>query len=129
MVAANFGPKVSVRVDGNSEKISPQPNSTKPVSTTNIAGWSMKANSTMIATASSANASAMVFSRPIWSDTQPKNGRVNPLVTRDRVSDSGSAAMPSTSTCATLNSLANAPTLSTTIRPLVDIIVIITNSR
>src|SRR5665213_640864 len=27
-------------------------------------------------------AMAMVFSRPIWSETQPKNGRVNPLNTR-----------------------------------------------
>ncbi len=30
-------------------------------------------------TASSPNAMNMVFSRPMWSDTQPKNGRVNPL--------------------------------------------------
>ena len=71
----------------------------------------------------------MVCSRPMWSETQPKNGRVRPLVTRDSVSDSGSAAMPSTSTCATWYSLANGPTLDMTIRPQVDIIAIITNSR
>ena len=28
----------------------------------------------------------MVFSRPMWSDTQPKNGRVSPLSTRSMVS-------------------------------------------
>ena len=82
-----------------------------------------------MATHSSEKASAMVFSRPIWSETQPKNGRVRPLVNRDSVSDSGSAAMPRTSMLATPKSLANGPTLETTIRPEVDIMLIITNSR
>ena len=87
----------------------------------------MNANRTRIAAHSSENASAMVASRPIWSETQPKNGRVSPFVKREIVSDSGSAATPSTSTCATLYSLAKGPTLDTTINPLVDIMLIMTN--
>ena len=70
-----------------------------------------------------------MFSRPIWSETQPKNGRVRPLVTRDSVSDSGSAAMPSTSTWATPNSLANGPTLESPSDRWSTSSLIITNSR
>ena len=70
----------------------------------------------------------IVISRPMRSDTQPKNGRVSPLVKRDSVSDSGSAAMPITSTSATLNSFANGPTFETTMRPEVDIMLIMMNS-
>src|SRR6185312_8365050 len=124
----DFGPNVSVRVEGNSEKISPQPKNTRPVSTTNSAGRSMKANRIRIATASSENATNIVISRPIWSETQPKNGRVNPFVTRDSVNDSGNAAMPSTITCATPNSRANGPTFDVTIRPDVDIMLIMRKS-
>ncbi len=69
----------------------------------------------------------MVFSRPWWSDTQPKNGRVSPLVKRSMVSASGSAAMPHTVICATPNSVANPAMFDTTINPEVDISVIITN--
>ena len=36
-------------------------------------------------TPSIAKARNMVFSRPRWSDTQPKNGRVNPFSTRSMV--------------------------------------------
>ena len=35
----------------------------------------------------------MVFSRPIWSDTQPKNGRVSPLRMRSSESAKVSAGM------------------------------------
>ncbi len=79
--------------------------------------------------ASREKASAIVDSRPIWSDTQPKNGRVSPFVTRDKVSDKGSAAMPNTKTCATLYSLAKGPTFETTMSPLVDIMAIMMKSR
>ena len=120
---------MSVSVEGNSEKISPQPKNTSPVSTTKSAGRSMKANRMRMAMASSEKASAIVASRPIWSETQPKNGRVSPLVTRDSVSESGSAAMPKTSMSATPNSFANGPTLDTTINPEVDIMLIIRKRR
>ena len=42
---------------------------------------------------SSRNATNIVFSRPIWSDTQPKNGRVTPLSTRSIESAKVSAGM------------------------------------
>ena len=41
--------------------------------------------SRMIAAASSENATAIVFSRPMWSLTQPQNGRVIPLRVRSPV--------------------------------------------
>ncbi|MGO9476208.1 MAG: hypothetical protein ACLPWS_22830, partial [Rhodomicrobium sp.] len=46
-----------------------------------------------MATPSSVKAMAMVFSRPIRSDTQPKKGRVKPLVMRSKVKAAGMAAM------------------------------------
>ncbi len=59
---------VSVSVDGNSEKISPQPKNTTPDSSTNSSGSPRVASQADIATASSAKArNAMVFSRPIRS--------------------------------------------------------------
>ena len=65
--------------------------------------------------------------RPIWSDTQPKNGRVSPLVKRSMVSARGSAAAPQTSIFATPNSVAKLAICEMTISPDVDISVIITN--
>ena len=70
---------------------------------------------------------AIVFSRPMRSDTQPKNGRVRPLVMRSMVSASGSAARPKTITLATPKSRAKAANCEMTIRPPVDIMVIMTN--
>ena len=80
-----------------------------------------------MATASRAKATAMVFSRPTWSETQPKKGRVRPLVIRSKVSAKGSAAKPNTIASATPNSLAKAANCATTIRPPVDIIAIMAN--
>ena len=68
-----------------------------------------------------------MFSRPILSDTQPKNGRVNPFVIRSKVSASGSAAIPKTMASATPKSRAKLAKFDTTISPPVDIIVIMTN--
>jgi hypothetical protein len=73
------------------------------------------------------NASSMVFSRPIRSETQPKNGRVRPLVNRSKVRASGSAAIPYTVTEVMPKSLAKAPICEITISPDVDISVNITN--
>ena len=69
----------------------------------------------------------IVFSRPMRSDTQPKKGRVRPLVMRSTVSASGSAARPHTMTLATPKARENAANCEITIRPPVDIIVIMTN--
>lgn len=69
----------------------------------------------------------MVFSRPIRSDTQPKNGRVSPLQNRSIVSASGSAAMPHTTSWVMPKSAANTPICDVTISPDVDIRLIITN--
>ena len=63
----------------------------------------------------------------MWSETQPKNGRVSPLVMRSTVSASGSAAKPSTITLATPKSRANGANCEMIMRPPVDIMVIITN--
>ena len=70
----------------------------------------------------------MVDSRPMRSDTQPKNGRVRPFVTRSKVSAKGSAAMPKMTTSATPNSRMTGANCDVTIRPPVDIIVIMTKS-
>ena len=64
----------------------------------------------------------------MWSDTQPKNGRVRPLVTRDKVSDSGSAAMPSTIDLATLILAGERPDVRRHHQAEVDISAIMTNS-
>ena len=125
---ANFVPKVSVSVDGNSEKISPQPKNTTADNTTKTSASLRKA--TMIATAAASirKATAIVFSRPIWSDNQPKNGRVRPLVMRSTVSASGNAATPNTMTFATPKSREKAANCEMIINPPVDIIVIMPNS-
>ena len=63
----------------------------------------------------------MVFSRPIWSDTQPKNGRVMPFSTRsiDSAKVSAGRVMPIrvTGTPATLKSLAIGASCAVAIRP------------
>ena len=63
----------------------------------------------------------IVFSRPIWSDTQPKNGRVRPFSTRsiDSAKVSAGRVMPSrlTGTSATLKSLAIGASCAVAIRP------------
>ena len=68
-----------------------------------------------------------MFSRPIPSDSQPKKGRVNPLSRRSTVSANGKAASPSTRMSATPKSRAKLAKFDVTIRPPVDIIVIMTN--
>ena len=63
----------------------------------------------------------IVFSRPIWSDTQPKNGRQTPLSTRSMVSANVSAGSVSpisdTGRVSILKSLAIGPSWATAIRP------------
>ena len=66
------------------------------------------ASHSAIATPSIPNARHMVFSRPIRSDSQPKNGRVRPLVKRSMVSARGSAARPQTTALVMPNSPAKA---------------------
>ena len=70
---------------------------------------------------------AMVFSRPMRSETQPKNGRVRPLVMRSIVSAKGSAARPNTSTLVTPKSRENEANCEIIISPPVDIMVIMRN--
>ena len=70
----------------------------------------------------------MVFSRPIRSETQPKNGRVNPLVIRSNVSANGNAAIPKIVTSAMPKLRMTGANCEITIRPPVDIMVIMTNS-
>ena len=79
------------------------------------------------AAAASANANVMVSSRPMRSDTQPKKGRVRPLQTRSIESASGTAAAPKTSALLWPKSTAKLLKFETTIRPPVDIMVIMTN--
>lgn len=70
---------------------------------------------------SSTNAANIVRSRPRWSETQPKNGRVTPFMTRssDSAKVSAGSVRPSaeTGTSATLKSLAMGASCATTIRP------------
>src|ERR1051326_1287726 len=127
-VVASFAPNVSVSVDGNSENISPQPKNTTPDINANSSALSRTPNISSTATASSENAISMVFSRPIRSDTKPKKGRVRPLVIRSNVRANGSAAMPKIVTSAIPKLRVNGANCEITIRPPVDIIVIMTNS-
>ncbi len=68
-----------------------------------------------------------MFSRPTLSDTQPNNGRVSPFVKRSIVNASGNAAIPNTSTLVTPKSAAKVAICEVTMRPDVDIMVIIAN--
>lgn len=68
-----------------------------------------------------------MFSRPILSDTQPNSGRVSPFVKRSIVNASGNAAMPNTRTLVTPKSAAKVAICEVTMRPDVDIMVIIAN--
>ena len=72
-------------------------------------------------TASMPKAMNMVFSRPILSDTQPKNGRVRPFNTRSIESAKVSAGKVRprmlTGTSATLKSLAIGASCAVAIRP------------
>ena len=74
-----------------------------------------------------AKAISIVFSRPMRSEIQPKNGRVAPFVMRSSDSASGSTGSPNTSTPAMPKSRVNAPICDVTISPVVDIIVIMAN--
>jgi len=75
----------------------------------------------MIISASSPNAMSMVFSRPILSDTQPKNGRVRPLRIRsnDSAKVSAGSVKPSrvTGTLSIPKSLAIGASCATAINP------------
>ena len=72
-------------------------------------------------TPSMAKARNMVFSRPMWSDTQPKNGRVSPFSTRSIVAAKVKAGsvmpMRLTGTSAILKSLAIGPSCAVAMRP------------
>jgi len=120
-------PEVSVKVEGNSEKISP---SRRTRRRQHDEDQRVVANTTMMRTAAASirKARAIVFSRPIWSDSQPKNGRVKPLVMRSTVKANGNAARPNTRTFATPKSREKAANCEMIINPPVDIIVIIANS-
>src|SRR6202171_3251496 len=122
-----FSPKVSVSVEGNSEKISPQPKNTMPENRTNNKVLSRVSNQSVIAIPSSPKAMNMVLSRPIRSDTQPKKGRVKPLVKRSIVKASGNAAMPKMVASVMPKSFEKDAICEMTMRPDVDIIVIMTN--
>src|SRR3954470_18265005 len=126
-VVAYFVPNVSVSVEGNSEKISPQPKNTMPDITANKAGSPRVASITQTASASIENAMNMVHSRPILSDTQPKKGRVRPLAMRCSVNANGSAAMPEIATSAMPKSRITGANCDTTMSPPVDIMVIMRN--
>ncbi len=70
---------------------------------------------------SSVKAMSIVISRPMWSETQPKNGRVNPFSTRSIVNANVSAGsvnpMMLTGTSAILKSLAIGASCATAIKP------------
>ena len=70
---------------------------------------------------------AIVFSRPMRSEIQPKNGRVSPLVMRSIVSASGNAAKPKRTNLVTPKSRENEANCEMIISPPVDIMVIMKN--
>src|SRR5713226_704193 len=81
-----------------------------------------------MATASSPKASAMVFSRPMWSETHPQIGRQIPLITRSRLSANGKASTVQprmvTGALSTLKSLAIGASWAVAIKPPVATMVI-----
>src|SRR5262249_36879102 len=74
------------------------------------------------------NARLMVFSRPIWSETQPQKGRQRPLITRSAASAKGRARTVQprmlTGTLSTLKSLAIGASCAVAIKPPVATMVI-----
>ena len=118
---------MSVSVEGNSEKISPQPRNTTPDSSTKSVGSPRRASHKVIAAASRAKAMNIVGSRPMRSEIYPNSGRVRPFVKRSRVSANGNAARPNTTVFVMPKSAANVAICDVTIRPEVAIIVIIRN--
>src|ERR1700756_5369165 len=83
---ANFGPNVSVQVDGNRLKISPQVRKISAAKTTKAHGDAPNVPNIQYATAPRPHAIAMVYSRPMLSDTQPNSGRAPPLQTLSTIS-------------------------------------------
>src|SRR5260370_23510316 len=81
-----------------------------------------------MATASSPKARGMVFSRPMWSETQPQIGRQIPLITRSRLSANGNASTVQprmvTGALSTLKSLAIGASWAVAIKPPVATMVI-----
>ena len=76
----------------------PQAKKHKPDNVTNQTGWLINWSSAYTANASRMKEMKMAFSRPMWSDTQPQNGRVNPFKMRSTVMASTSAVMPQSTT-------------------------------
>ena len=63
----------------------------------------------------------MVFSRPIWSETQPKNGRAPPLARLSTMSAVASTVLPpSRSILSRPKSLAMSESCAVAIRPLAE---------
>src|ERR1700722_15699050 len=93
--AAYVEPKVSPWVAGNRLKISPYTPKYSAVTRTNTTGFEPLWLNVNSAAAPTKNASAMVYSRPIWSESQPKNGRPTPSRTRFRDSANTKAGIAS----------------------------------
>ena len=67
------------------------------------------------------NAIAIVVSRPIWSDTQPKNGRAAPLARLSTISAVASTVLPPSSTVlSSPKSFAISDNCAVAISPLAD---------
>src|SRR5271165_24395 len=100
LAAANLEPKVSPWVAGNRLKISPYTPKYSAVTSTNVVGFDPDWLSVYSAMAPAKNASAMVYSRPIWSDSQPKNGRPTPSNIRfsDNANTNAGKTKPNNST-------------------------------
>src|SRR6266852_5011974 len=112
---------MSVQVAGNNAKISPQAKNTNPDNSTNRIGLSANKSSAQMLMPSIRKAMNIVFSRPIWSDIQPKNGRDTPLSTSPTDSAKLSAGMVSpridTATLSIAKSLATGASWAVTVRP------------
>src|SRR5208282_2297818 len=119
---ANLEPNVSVHVDGNRLKISPHVKKIRPANNTKAQGLVPRAPTSQYATPPAPKAIAMVGSRPMRSETQPKNGRATPFITLSKISATVSVEAPRNSTVfETPLSLATTAICAVAMSPLAEI--------
>src|ERR1700722_6991848 len=100
LAAAYFEPKVSPWVAGKRLNISPYTPKYSAVTNTNVTGLEPDWLKVKRAQAPTKKAKAMVYSRPICSDSQPKKGRPTPSKMRfkNNAKPRAGIAMPNNST-------------------------------
>src|ERR1700757_4619051 len=123
LTVANLVPNVSVQVDGNRLKISPQVRKISAANTTKAHGAWPKLPSSQYEMPPRPKAIAMVYSRPMLSEIQPNSGRAPPLQILSTMPARLNVVRPNMMIAPpTLKSLAIGASCAVTISPLADTI-------